>query len=149
MCLTPTSAAITPLAEVDHLSFMVPAGKYRNGASPKGARMEFFKGYMARYRAERPTAALEEYCKIAQKYESEYASAHCCSRLQRLAFGSAHCECSHAVCRVPAVFLFLVPHCTLLAAVTPSELALAWCKSRWFVTSTIIGGECNGIVPTF
>ena len=22
---------------------------------------------------------------------------------------------------------------------TPSELALAWCDSRWFVTSTIIG----------
>jgi len=22
---------------------------------------------------------------------------------------------------------------------TPSELALAWCKSRWFVASTIIG----------
>eukprot|EP00891_Asterochloris_glomerata_P006296 jgi/Astpho2/6296/Aster-08347 len=87
-----TSAAITPLASVDHLSSMVTTGKYLNGASPKGARMEFFKGYMARYRAERPTAALEEYCKIAQKY-----------------------------------------------GMTPSELALAWCKSRWFVTSTIIG----------
>ena len=59
---------------------MVTTGKYLNGASPKGARMEFFKGYMARYRAERPTAALEEYCKIAQKYGSEYASAQGCLR---------------------------------------------------------------------
>ena len=24
-------------------------------------------------------------------------------------------------------------------ALTPTQLALAWCKSRWFVTSTIIG----------
>ena len=59
---------------------MVSIGKYLNGASPKGARMEFFKGYMARYRAERPTAALEEYCKIAKKYDCEYASAQGCLR---------------------------------------------------------------------
>ena len=57
--------------------------------------------------------------------------------------------CSHAVCRMHAAFLLLIPRCALPAAVTPSELALAWCKSRWFVTSTIIGGECSGSVLSF
>lgn len=85
---------------------MVTTGKYLNGASPKGARMEFFKGYMARYRAERPTAALEEYCKIAQKYDSEYASAQGCLRVQWIPSSSVHFECSRAVSeRVPAVSL--------------------------------------------
>jgi len=70
----------------------VLSGKYLEGETPAGARLNLFPGYMGRYRNSASEAATREYVALAAKHD-----------------------------------------------LTPSQLALAWCKQRWCVTSSIIG----------
>ena len=47
----------------------VLTGKYRNKKKPKGSRLELFGDYFPRYTGDRSTSAIEDYYKIALKYE--------------------------------------------------------------------------------
>ena len=55
------------------MAFGVLSGKYRNNQKPKGSRLQFFGDQFPRYVSKMPLLAVEEYFKIAKKYNISLA----------------------------------------------------------------------------
>ena len=55
------------------LAFGVLSGKYRNSQRPKGSRLQLFGNYFPRYSGKLSSLAVDEYFKIAKKYNISLA----------------------------------------------------------------------------
>ena len=51
------------------LAFGTLTGKYRNKIKPKNSRLKIYEGYFTRYNSKLSSLAVEEYCKISEKYK--------------------------------------------------------------------------------
>ncbi len=114
-CFTPKTTRLLPYGPLAGGSL---SGKYLNGANPEGSRNQRFPGMF-----------LEHTARVLYAH----ASPPLPPTLPTTAFQPRYFS--------PEALAAVEEYAALAKSknLTPTQLALAWCKSRWYVTSTIIG----------